>query len=1005
MQEVDAIIYAPLEEEYKGLQLRFYPDAEINGENYIGYTFKTSDGANVLFVHGFEWGNDAAYAVMNEVFSSYVTKLSVCIGIGGAISNDAKLGDVFYSKDVLDLTQRQKILKDENGNSRIKYDPKSYPSNYSVGKALDRSRLSTSGKSVFKQWQDACSLVNSGTLAGVDTSGLGHNSLHYEKPYANNGKIAATNTVLADTLAVEDVKSCGRKMACVDTESAGFARSCYEKQNSGAHIIVRAISDLADETKKITEEKFENLFREIATSNVALFLSYHLDIMLSSLTQPVPSSTPITTRDDSTKTSSIAIEENEQAIRDELTSRSVVFKTLEQENKMPVPRIRRENRLEDTRLKKKESALEIENALALGENFSIQIPPNYPDNALPWLYAHLLTESNLDDRYTIPVCIMGREFGPPKNDLNTHLELKNLEFAKNNSDYRLVFIFPDFFTSSKTRSKFLSECIEEFDNASIIIFKDRNETAIYRNELENFLSHSNYQIEAISFTSITQYMSASFEIPLEESEVVATRLVSTFNNYGLNAHPTYLASIQKDTVASFIEANQRGELIELAVAGLLSLLVSDDPSQVRLRRTTRESFLSDLAVQIYAEKISYTPSELEEYVGQYAEHMGFDIKPKQFIDSFLNNGILVFDAGHVEIPIPVIRSYMLAKGLAGKPDLALTYFDLDDDDFDFTTFDLYSEFNNDETVQEILLKKLDQSIEFFKDKLESYDSCVMNGEYKSHLLTKTLNLDSVTEDINSQATELVEVTNSLSEKQMHFDVQSEIAQSHTAKEIDVSDREQFKDEHISIVRFISSTIFLGAAAEKLSDDIKIKLISSITELAELVSTDLLTIYSQFDIQKAIEEVVQQIEEDDVIQFDDDNIKEQFSKYVELMVADWQFNKAVNPIMMLISVLCEAGRTNVLLSPIIRSNMKSNLQEFFRTIWAFDMDPSSQKSLPKELSKKLGSSTFLRMVFAISMVNRIYWYHSEHDKKSALANGIDEVLKPISLKSNVDPDAS
>ncbi|MBO6551195.1 MAG: hypothetical protein JJ964_16465, partial [Rhizobiales bacterium] len=572
-EEFDVIVYAPLEEEYKGLQIRFIPDSEIDGNNFTGYKFTNDENITILFVHGFDWGNDAAYTVMNEVFSRFKAKLSVCIGIGGAITDDAKLGDVFYSKEVLDLTQRLKTQRDGDNNSRTKYDPKTYLCSTDLVKALDRSRLSISGKSIFKKWQESCELINRGSLVSVDTTELGHQSHYFERPNANNGKIAATNTVLADKMAVEDVKSCGRKITCVDTESAGFARSCNENQNSGAHIIIRAISDLADENKKLTEESFSNIFRDIAVSNAALFFSCHLGLMLNSLKE-IPKNLAIDATLTLKQKHEREIDKNEQSILKELTARSIAFKSLEQKNGMPVPRIRPINLLTEVVENKNEPAIEIEEALKENNNISIDVPKNYPDNALPWLYAHQLAEANLHGKYTIPICIPNNEFGPPKNNLVAHLQSNNLEFAQNNDDYHIVFIFTNFKISSRSKSKYLSDSVKEFHNASVIIFPDVLEMEIYNNELEKYFNHKCYNIEAISFTSITQYMSSAFEIPLEESEVVATRLVSTFNNYRLNIHPTYLASIQKDTVASFIEANQRGELIELAVAGLLTLLVS-----------------------------------------------------------------------------------------------------------------------------------------------------------------------------------------------------------------------------------------------------------------------------------------------------------------------------------------------------------------------------------------------------------------------------------------------
>ena len=314
-------------------------------------------------------------------------------------------------------------------------------------------------------------------------------------------------------------------------------------------------------------------------------------------------------------------------------------------------------------------------------------------------------------------------FGPPRNSLDAFLEEMGLLFVKNNEQYQLVFVFIDVVLESRSKAQFLSDEIANYSNASTVIFPLKNNINSINDEVSKIFQPVEYTVENISFTSIAQFMKDQFGMTMSESEVVATRLLSTFNNYRLNIHPTYLASIQKDTVHSFIDANQRGELIELAVAGLLSILVSDDKSKVVLRRGTRERFLSKLAVNIYSEKNSYTYEQLIDYADQYAQDMGFDIVPKQFVDLFLNNGILSIENHKVEICIPVIRSYMLAKGLVNEGKNAFSYFDFSETKFDFATFDLYCEFSNDPLLFDKVSDSLIESSTYFEKKIEKYEDC------------------------------------------------------------------------------------------------------------------------------------------------------------------------------------------------------------------------------------------------------------------------------------------
>src|SRR5690242_3586263 len=115
MIDIDVLIYTPLEEEYESLKTQFLPQKDVNGSSYTGYKAVGRNNENILVAVGFEWGNDHAYRVVGEVLADYMPRIAVCIGIAGAISADAKLGNVIYSRQILDLTQRMKQEKDRKG--------------------------------------------------------------------------------------------------------------------------------------------------------------------------------------------------------------------------------------------------------------------------------------------------------------------------------------------------------------------------------------------------------------------------------------------------------------------------------------------------------------------------------------------------------------------------------------------------------------------------------------------------------------------------------------------------------------------------------------------------------------------------------------------------------------------------------------------------------------------------------------------------------------------------
>ena len=645
--------------------------------------------------------------------------------------------------------------------------------------------------------------------------------------------------------------------------------------------------------------------------------------------------------------------------------------------------------------------MEIEEALKKNEAVLVQVPQNYPDRSLPWLYAHLLTEANMHGRYTIPICIRETEFGPPKNNLDAQLDARGLNSIKNNPSYQIVFIFVDLNPHSKTKAKYLRDAKSSFTNASLLLFSDRVKDNAFESELARQVAPAVFAIQDISFASIAQFVYSNFDLPMGESEAIASRLVSTFENHNVDIHPTYLVSIQRDTVLSFIEANQRGELIELAVAGILSILVLDDDSKVVLRRTTRERFLSKLAVEIYCEKRMLTRTDLESYVAEFAVEMGFDISPKKFIALYEDNGVLGFENNYADISVPVIKSYMLAKGLLTRTDLAIRYFDLDDEEFDYSTFDLYCEFTDDLSIYETISKSLDHSISFFENKVRTYESKVEGSEFHSHLLEKSINLTRLSGELKERASKLVEATNLIDEKQAQLDIQAKISRSETAKEIDLSDREKFANEHRALSRILAACMLLGASAEKLTDQKKLDLIKRLVVLAELITTDIFTIVSGFDVERALSEVMQNIRNGGEIDLSSESEEAELKEYVELLIAEWEYKLALLPIMFMLLAMCESGRTNVLLSPLTRADISSPVQEFFRTSWAFDMSPLTEGKRVRTLSATLKRAAFLRTLFSMFNINRSYWVQGSRSKKKAISDAVDAMLKPLAIKSDLD----
>jgi len=516
---------------------------------------------------------------------------------------------------------------------------------------------------------------------------------------------------------------------------------------------------------------------------------------------------------------------------------------------------------------------------------------------------------------TVPVIVEWSNFAPPNRTIQKHIESLGLSTIINRPDYQLVLIFPDFREYSENKTKFLSECLSEIKNACCIFFSNDRSASPYNSHLDQILSPEVLTVQTISFAATARYMSEALEMEESDAEVSAKRLMTAFAGHRLPLHPSYLAPINKDILSRLLNASRRGELVQITVTALLTLMVADDESAIRISVTGREDFLINLAVEIYAYKKQFSYNDLKEYVSELDKKMNYGIKPKEFIDTFVKSNIITVVDDKVAFPIPIIKSYMLSKGLLKDTHAAKIYFDFDDDKFDLNTFGLYCEFAEKIPALEDLVERIKKSI--------------------------------------------------------------------------------FKDEYSAAQYFTIASMLLGNASERLNGKIKDEMIGLLLKLGGLMITDILTIRSSFKFDEAVGHVKNKLIESNNLEIKEED-QAAFHDFVELVIAQWDFDNALHPLLYFTHILCETGGSNILLTPLNDAKTKNALSEFLRTAWAFDMDPVTQKSMPKELSKMLGNSPFLRMAFAIFFYHRSYWFHSKPETRQLLADGVNAVLKPLPI---------
>ena len=165
-------------------------------------------------------------------------------------------------------------------------------------------------------------------------------------------------------------------------------------------------------------------------------------------------------------------------------------------------------------------------------------------------------------------------------------------------------------------------------------------------------------------------------------------------------------------------------------------------------------------------------------------------------------------------------------------------------------------------------------------------------------------------------------------------------------------------------------------------------------------TDILSLRATFSVDDAISEVSSALIKEHDIRFETEEERTKFENFVSFGVSMWEYHNAIDPVIHIAEILCEAGRTKLLLAPLKEANPNSSLERFFLTSWGFDVDPVTLKKWPKELSKKMGLAKFMRLAFATFFYHRSYWFHSDEGERKIIAEGVNEVLERLAMSQDM-----
>jgi nucleoside phosphorylase len=211
-------------------------------------------------------------------------KLIVLLGVAGALDDDLALGDVAIGAEVNEFQANAKADSDGDAYT-VRYSGRHWPLDYGVREAL--SHFEFSNPDAFLHWQNLTRAHRADLATSGDPSTVHASTAHL-------GPIASGNIVAAARAFVAELKRVDRKFIAIDMEAAGVAVAATERIQPLPWLVVRGISDHANEDKKALDAQGKRAWRRFAVRNAATYLLGLLkwDGFLSAvgLDAPAPSS-------------------------------------------------------------------------------------------------------------------------------------------------------------------------------------------------------------------------------------------------------------------------------------------------------------------------------------------------------------------------------------------------------------------------------------------------------------------------------------------------------------------------------------------------------------------------------------------------------------------------------------------------------------------------------------------------------------------------------------------
>lgn len=216
-------------------------------------------------------------AAVTEAITLWRPSAAILIGIAGSLdAENLRLGDIIVPRKILGYTEAKAEPDDGGGSASTGYRLVYRPTGHSVDCVLAAQARALKLNNL-KEWQAKCVLSASqdAVLGEVFLSGDGrprepkvHN---HDNDVLVSGNVVVASKAFADALR-RSFGDAGRMIKAVEMEAKGFCEAMDRVEHKPRTLIVRGISDYADELKASLEAGSKDRWRRLAGQNAARFV-------------------------------------------------------------------------------------------------------------------------------------------------------------------------------------------------------------------------------------------------------------------------------------------------------------------------------------------------------------------------------------------------------------------------------------------------------------------------------------------------------------------------------------------------------------------------------------------------------------------------------------------------------------------------------------------------------------------------------------------------------------